>query len=476
MVSNCSALFCAAVVPLPRHIEIAINMKFARHPRERLFMPLMLAAFLLAVVLQVDSQAFGSDLRRSAIVRAIQAASPSVVNIHGRKTVSETAERGHLPQSRQVNGMGTGVVLDERGYIITNYHVVEGVTQIQVTFDDGKEEVGRLVAYDLGSDLAVIKVPTTARIPVVKLGTSSDLMTGETVIAVGNAFGYEHTVTTGIISALHRTVQVSDDQQYDDLIQTDASINPGNSGGPLMNIDGDVIGINVAVRVGAQGIGFAIPIDRALEIASQLMNIERIDGISHGVRGRTEIEDGQNRLVVQSLISGGPGELSGLEVGDVIRQVDGHLIDRTLDLERAMLSAESGKEFDLVVEREGDEIDLLLTVAKAVRPQTTAENTPWSVLGLRLATVDPQRFRQYQTNYRGGLQVLAVRDDSPAQQQGIRRGDILVGMHNWATIALSDVDYILKQSELGEASPVKFYVIRGRETFFGYLPIAMNQR
>jgi len=115
-------------------------------------------------------------------------------------------------------------------------------------------------------------------------------------------------------------------------------------------------------------------------------------------------------------------------------------------------------------------------VVAAVRNRTRTDDPSWSMLGLQLAAVDPQRFRQYQTNYRGGLQVLAVRDDGPAKQQGIRRGDILVGMHTWSTVSLSDIDYILRQRELREASPVKFYVIRGRETFFGYLPIAMNQR
>src|SRR5690606_33738389 len=169
-----------------------------------------------------------SSLRRTAIVRAVEDARPSVVNIHGRKTVRDTTAMSEA--ARQVNGMGTGVIIDPRGYIITNYHVVDGVARIQVTMHDEKELVARLVAHDPKTDLASSQLESDKPLRVIRTGTSRDLMPGEPVIAVGNAFGYTHTVTRGIISALHRTVQVSDDQKYHDLIQTDASINPGNSG------------------------------------------------------------------------------------------------------------------------------------------------------------------------------------------------------------------------------------------------------
>ncbi len=197
--------------------------------------------------------ASASDLRNSPIVKAVDGARESVVNIRGEKTVAATAGQAQGAETaRRVNGMGTGVVIDPRGYIITNYHVVDGVRDIQVTLAGGERYIARLFARDPETDLAIIKIDPKQEIPVVNIGTSSDLMTGETVIAVGNAFGYEHTVTRGIISALHRSVQVNEAQYYDDLIQTDASINPGNSGGPLLNIDGEMIGINVAVRAGAR--------------------------------------------------------------------------------------------------------------------------------------------------------------------------------------------------------------------------------
>ncbi len=164
--------------------------------------------------------------------------------------------------------MGTGTVIDERGYILTNYHVVADVRRIEVTLDDGRRLHGRADRLRRRDRPGGHQDSRRKPLPVIRLGTSADLMDGESVIALGNAFGYEQTVTRGIISALGRDVQVSDTQSYDDLIQTDASINPGNSGGPLLNIDGEMIGVNVAVRAGAQGIGFAIPIDDALNVAA----------------------------------------------------------------------------------------------------------------------------------------------------------------------------------------------------------------
>ena len=192
-----------------------------------------------------------AESRRTAIVLAIESQRDSVVNIHGQKLVGG-ADDGTDGEVRRVNGMGTGVVVDPRGYAVTNYHVVEGVRRIEVTLASGKAVAASLVSHDPRTDLAVIKIDTDDSLPVATIGTSSDLMIGETVLALGNAYGYEHTVTRGIVSALHRNVEVSRTQRYEDLIQTDASINPGNSGGPLLNIDGQVIGINVAVRAGGR--------------------------------------------------------------------------------------------------------------------------------------------------------------------------------------------------------------------------------
>ncbi|HEV3137378.1 MAG TPA: trypsin-like peptidase domain-containing protein, partial [Pirellulales bacterium] len=165
-----------------------------------------------------------SELRHTATVKLVQQARGSIVNIHGQKTLGPNDEGYRQGEASQnVNGMGTGIIIDERGYILTNYHVVDGVKKIQVTFSDERTQIATLVANDNKTDLAVIKIDASQKLPVITVGISSDLMIGEPVVAVGNAYGYEHTVTRGIISALHRTVQVSDTQRYSDLIQTDAS-------------------------------------------------------------------------------------------------------------------------------------------------------------------------------------------------------------------------------------------------------------
>ena len=243
---------------------------------------LLIAIFLAFTAIQSVNAA--ENIRRTAIVRAIESCRDSVVNIHGEKYVSDSSDDA---EDRRVNGMGTGVVIDDRGYAVTNFHVVDGVREIEVTLASGRTVAARLISHDRRTDLAIIKINTTEPLPVIQLGTSEDLLIGETVLALGNAFGYKHTVTRGIISALHRNVDVSPTQRYEDLIQTDASINPGNSGGPLLNIKGEMIGINVAVRAGAQGIGFAIPVDSVLRIVTRLLSIERIDHTWHGLVCRT---------------------------------------------------------------------------------------------------------------------------------------------------------------------------------------------
>ncbi len=183
-------------------------------------------------------------------------------------------------------------MIDPRGYVITNYHVVEDVEDIRVTLKDGETASADLVTSRIRNDLALIKINVDHPLATIPRGTSSDLMVGETVIAIGNAYGYVHTCTQGIISALHRDVPVNETQDYVDLIQISAGINPGNSGGPLLNIDGDLIGVNVAVRVGAQQIAFAIPIDQVIEIVTEMIEQHNNGRLASGLRTNGGPRDG----------------------------------------------------------------------------------------------------------------------------------------------------------------------------------------
>ena len=443
--------------------------------RSRCWLGWLLAIACVSTSVAIPAFA-ANDLRRTPIVKAVEDARPSVVNIHGRKTVrSDEPQVGAGDTFRQVNGMGTGIVIDERGYVLTNYHVVEGVSRIQVTLNSGRVTTARLIAHDHKTDLAIIKLnDADETLPVIRIGTSSDLMAGEPVIAVGNAFGYEHTVTTGIISALHRTVQVSDEQTYRDVIQTSASINPGNSGGPLLNIHGDLIGINVAVRIGAQGIAFAIPVDQALETAATLMSHERSSSVSHGLAGTTQLLDTKPRFVVNTVRKASPAEAGGLLPGDIVTSVGDRRILRSLDFERALLGRKSGEELDVHVRRNEETVRLKLALGGGgtQKAPTLADRT-WELLGLKLETSPQQLIRQVNDRYNGGLKVLAVRPDGPAAQQGIRRGDILVGMHKWETVSLENVAFILNNDEFAQAQPAKFYILRGSETLYGHLRVSV---
>jgi serine protease Do len=420
-----------------------------------------------------------STLRHSAIVRAVKSARPSVVNIHGHKTISTTTAGypGGEPL-RKVNGMGTGVVLDPRGFIITNHHVVEGVREIKVTLHDGKSYVARLVAHDPQTDLAIIRIPTKQRLPLIKIGTSNDLMEGEEVIAVGNAYGYENTVTRGIVSALHRTVQVTDSQQYQDLIQTDASINPGNSGGPLLNIDGEMIGINVAVRVGAQGIGFAIPVDRAIDVAARLLSAERIGGVWHGVVPESQFPAAAG-VVAQAVQPHSPAALAGIRSGDVITRVNSLAVLRALDLERAMIGMRPGQRVEFEVMRDGQPqhvpLELVAATRRATGPQEAAFEQAWQSFGLRLEVIPTASLPEGTSQFAGGLRVLEVRAGSPAAREGVIVGDVLVGLHEWVTASPNDLAYIMASSQVHQVDSVKFYILRGADTLFGHLPVVWRR-
>jgi serine protease Do len=371
--------------------------------------------------------------------------------------------------------MGTGVIIDPRGYILTNYHVVDGVREIQITMADAQRFTARLVARDADTDLAIIKIDGQERLPVIATGTSSDLMAGESVVAVGNAYGYEHTVTRGIVSALHRAVQVSNAQYYDDLIQTDASINPGNSGGPLLNIDGEMIGINVAVRAGAQGIGFAIPVDKVMGVAATLLAQSNVKTTWHGVVTAAESVPPGPGVSVASVEPESPAAENGLKPGDRILAIDGTAIARALDFQRGLLDHKAGDKVKLSVQRESEAISVDLALAEVPERLKARSGPAWDTLGLELKPIATKDFqRHYQTRYRGGLSVAAVRPDSPAASQGIRPGDVLVGMHIWETISLENVIYILNRSDFAEFSPVKFFILRGNETLYGHLAVAVK--
>jgi serine protease Do len=322
-------------------------------------------------------------------------------------------------------------------------------------------------------DLALIKVEPTALLPAIAIGTSSDLMIGEPVITIGNAFGYENTVSVGIISALHRDVTLSDDQVYRNLIQTDASINPGNSGGPLINIEGELVGINVAVRAGAQGIGFALPIDEVKRVAAEMISTRRMAATWHGLAAVEMIRGGQRQLIVTDVQRGSPGEAAGVKTGDELLRIGSMPVSNAVDVERALLDARPGQPAKMAIRRNGAEASFTLDVRplpEGARLAGYGTETPsptdavWDYLGMKTLPVSGEDVSAVNPKLRGGLFIQAVSPGSPAEAAALQKGDILVGMkmgeRNWETIRSDNILYVLRQPEAVQTDSALLYVIR----------------
>lgn len=458
--------------------------------------------FLATAILPVCTLlAQASNLRRTPEVEVVQRVSPAVVNIHSERTVHGPASEdlfAMTPSQNRINGMGTGVIIDPRGYIVTNQHVVEDVNVIRVRLADRNHYIARILARDAEADLALLKIDAVRPLPTAPLGTVKDLMIGERVVAIGNAYGYEHSVSTGIVSALNRDVTLNKEVSYKALIQTDAAINPGNSGGPLCNIDGEVVGINVAIRAGAQGISFAIPVDTMIKTVSEMMSIRKRNGTWHGLvcRDRVDIETASSEpvqinsltsnpkplgaptspvrsLVVERTEANGPGADAGLQAGDVLVQVADSRVACSLDLERALLDHAAGDRVPVVIRRDGEQKRLELVLATADQAAPSSGELIWRKLGMKLRPVSrdamARAYPQLQGDLHGGMTVTEVRADSTAFKAGIQRGDILVGLHLWETLSLENVLYVLNHQDLATFIPLRFYIVRSGQVHRGWL-------
>ncbi len=407
--------------------------------------------------------ALGRTERNTPIVQAIQKAESAVVNIQGNKTITNASASGH-PTRQEVNGMGTGVIIDRRGYIVTNYHVVDDVARIEVTLSDGTTAIAKLINYDPVTDLALIKIKSDRDLPVIRVGASESLLRGETVIAIGNPFGYQNSVTVGIISALHRDIPVNGSQQYNDLIQTNADINPGNSGGPLLNIDGEVIGINVAVRVGAQGIGFAIPMDTAVEVMADLVADHR--ATSHGlVFSKPEFarhqDNGNGHLIVREYRGSDSNSSRDIRNGDRIASIEGQPVENRLELELALLER-SGQSIELGLDRNGVKLAHSITLNDSGSKELDVVSMAWEQLGVRLSVVPAASIAGAGEDYKGGLKITDVRPGSPADRVHLQPGDVIVGVMDWQTPKLESLAWIMANANFRTAGSSKYYLVRKR--------------
>ena len=315
------------------------------------------------------------------------------------------------------------MIIDPGGTIVTNDHVIRGASAVHVMLADGRQLEAEVVGADATNDLAVLRVASRTPLPAAKLGTSADLMIGETVVAIGSPFGLNRTVTSGVLSAVGRSFKANE-QLYIDFLQTDAAINPGNSGGPLLNVDGEVIGINTAIFSGAQGIGFAIPVDKVRRIVAELRSFGKVRPAWVGINAvdltttmaRQLGWDRGEGVVVESVDPGSPAAVAGVQTGDIVAELGGSPVQDADEFQARLRGYPTRAQMPLVLWRNGHTLSVTLTPVELSAEQVDA--LAWDRLGLRL------------TPSRGTLAVSAVRAGSQAEGFGIERGDLIVRANN----------------------------------------------
>lgn len=408
--------------------------------------------------------------RRNAIVLAVEKAGPGVVNIGTEQIVSRPAhpffgfrdpffdqhfrdffERFRRPQQERLSSLGSGVVIDAEGYVVTNSHVVRRASKIHVGLPDGRKFEGKLLSSDADSDLALIKIDSEKALPTVPMGRSDDLMIGETVIAVGNPFGLENTVTAGVVSAKNRSVMLGGQEAYAGLIQSDAAINPGNSGGALVNVHGELIGINVAIHSQAEGIGFAVPVDKVRAVLRGLFNYRLIKKTYIGIKVEECSVDDARRLrlpwrhvaLVTAVDAGSPAANGGLQAGDGIVSVDGKLVDSPLDFFKAMLGKRVGDGAELGVVRKGKRLTRRVTMAALAKP--SGSQLAGKKLGLVFQPMTRELARSFRLRQPVGLLVTEIERNGPGDRAGLRVGDIILRFGSQGINTLDQLAIVLQQ-------------------------------
>ncbi|MBI5524421.1 MAG: DegQ family serine endoprotease [Desulfarculus sp.] len=338
-----------------------------------------------------------------------------------------------MPKEFKQRSLGSGVIVDPAGFVLTNNHVVAEADEITVALKGGEEIKAEIVGRDKKTDLALIKIKATRELPHLPLGDSESVRVGDWVLAVGNPFGLENTVTAGIISAKGRIIGAG---PYDDFLQTDASINPGNSGGPLINLRGEVVGINTAIVAQGQGIGFAIPVNLARDVMQQLRNKGKvvrgwlgvyIQQVTKELADKFKLESAEGVLVAD-VVKGGPADKAGIERGDVIVEFNGKPLKDWHSLPRLVAEVPVGQEAKVKVLREGKPRNLTAVVGelKDEAPEAKAEAPEQGTLGLALQPLTPDLAKQLGIPGKKGLVITGVEPGGPAEEAGLKRGDVIL--------------------------------------------------
>ncbi|MBS3758703.1 MAG: Do family serine endopeptidase [Desulfobacterales bacterium] len=404
--------------------------------------------------------------RRNAVVKAVEDVSAAVVNISSEYEVSgqlspftrfdmdtffrDFFER-HFETRRKLSSRGSGVIIDgERGFILTNEHVVEKSGTITVVLKDGREFKPEIIGADPESDLAVLQIQSDKTLPAIPMGDSGDIMIGETVIAIGNPFGFSNSVTTGVISAINRSVRTKN-RVYHDFLQTDASINPGNSGGPLLNINGELIGVNTAIYAKAEGIGFAIPINTAKKIVSDLIAYGQVihawlgltvQNIDQRLAGYLNLPSDKG-IVVKDLAPGSPAAGAGIREGDVILAIGDQAIQSVSDYEYAMRGRSKGETIKVKLRRNNRETTL--AVKAAIFPKRLAMDLAYRLIGVKVVDIGEKNRFQRPIQADAGVIISEVDPNSELAGIGVRPGDVILKINDAGLKSLSDFkDAVIK--------------------------------
>ena len=420
--------------------------------------------------------------------------SPAVVNIQTSRTVGGPEASGRpqhpleeffgpfgpqfedlLEQPHKVPSLGTGFVISPDGYIITNNHVIENVDKIEVQFEDGGKYQATVVGRDPRTDVALIHIEAKQQLLALPLGDSDAVRPGDWVVAIGNPFGLSHTVTAGIVSARHREINADPDaRRFDDFLQTDAAINPGNSGGPLINLAGEVIGINTAINPRANTIGFAVPVNIAKDVLPQLRasgKVSRgwlgvyIQPIEPEMAEILGLKDTQGALV-SKVEPGSPAEAAGLKSGDVVVEFNGKPIQKMEELPRYVASAGVGKKLELVALRKGERKNFDVTLGELDAGVAEASAAPSEEhkpkFGLAVQDLTPELAQQLGMEGGKGVIVTKVDPESPADEAGIRRRDVILEVNQQSIASVKEFRSALGESEKGAL----FLVRRGEAEIF----------
>jgi serine protease Do len=364
----------------------------------------------------------------------------------------------------QTQSLGSGVIVDADGFVVTNEHVVRKASKIHIALADKTALEAELVSADPENDIAVLRIPASPKLKVAPMGSSSDLMIGETAIALGNPFGLENSVSVGVLSAKNRSILADGKVLYADLLQTDAAINPGNSGGPLLNIHGEVIGINTAIYGEGQGIGFAIPVDRIKSILESLLDYRVLKGNWLGLQiqaltpemGRSLGVTGQG-VIVTEVEKNSPAAKANLAVGDLVRRVDGQAVTTVLDFNKAVLRREKGDALAFDVLRGGNALTpkVILEAAPALSPEEVIRKR----VGFQVQVLNRLLAQRLGLRIQSGLLITDVDRNGPASEAGLQQMDVIVQIGRYRITQVEELGRLLARLDAGASVPL--LVVRG---------------